>query len=80
MSKRAVIAFCVLAFIAGRVTADFPPTGNDRPILSALAKLAKAALWIAAFAEPAPESPDHEPQHVMVDERGYAQINHSQGW
>ena len=81
MSKKTLFIACVLAFVAGRMTADFPPTTKDRPVLAALAKFAKMALWFAAFAEPAPEEQkEYEVRRVLTDEHGYATINHSRGW
>lgn len=78
MSKKLVLAVCLLSFAAGWSASSSVPRAKERPFLAALAKLAKTALWLAAFAEPAPEE---EPvQSVLVDEHGYARINHARGW
>lgn len=78
MSKKLILAVCLLSFVAGWSASGSVPRTKDRPFLSALAKIAKTALWLAAFAEP---PPDEEPtQSVLVDEHGYVQVNHARGW
>lgn len=81
MSKRFVLLLCLLAFGAGWMTGGTVESQKrkGRPVLTAIVKLAKAALWLAAFAEPPPEEPV-EHRSVMIDETGYARINHARGW
>jgi hypothetical protein len=78
VSKKLILVVCLLSFAAGWSASSAVPRTKDRPFLTALAKIAKAALWLAAFAEPPPEE---EPlQSVLVDERGYVKVNHARGW
>lgn len=79
MSKRMIAAACLMAFAAGWFVSGAVETPKGRPFLTALAKLAKTALWVAAFAEQPPADPDPLPS-VMVDEQGIARINHARGW
>lgn len=79
MSKRTIAAACLMAFAAGWFVSGSVEKPKDRPFLMALAKIAKTALWIAAFAEQPPADPDPLPS-VMVDEQGIARINHARGW
>ena len=79
MSKKAAIVLCLIAFAAGWMISDAAPAPKERPVLKALARIAKAALWLAAFAEPPPE-PHVDHKSVMVDANGIAQINHARGW
>ena len=82
VSKNSLIVAGLLCVIAGWTMHDsYAPSPNtDRPVLRALAKLAKTALWFAAFAEPAPANQNVEVQSVLVDENGYAHLNHARGW
>lgn len=82
VSKNSLIVACLLCVIAGwNLHGSYAPQPNtDRPVLRALAKLAKTALWFAAFAEPAPADQNVEVQSVLVDENGYAHLNHARGW
>lgn len=79
MSNRQIAAVCLLCFAAGWFAPSVAQPAKDRPVLKAIVKFAKTALWFAAFAEPAP-SPDPEHQSVMVDDQGYAVLDHSRGW
>lgn len=79
MSKRTLIVACLMAFAAGWFVSGAVEQPKDRPFLKALVKIAKTALWVAAFAEQPPE--EHEDaKSVMVGEDGYVQVNHARGW
>jgi hypothetical protein len=79
VSKRLVISSCLLCFAAGWLLSDIQPHTQDRPVLRAMVKFAKTALWFAAFAEPAPDNIEQH-KSVMVDETGYVRVNHARGW
>ena len=58
----------------------------DRPVLTALARVARLAarlgLWVALAAEKPPE-PEQQPQIVKappVDSEGHRVVNHGEGW
>ena len=58
----------------------------DRPVLTALARVARLAarlgLWVALAAEKPPE-PEEQPQIVKappVDSEGHRVVNHGEGW
>lgn len=84
LSKKALAFLCIGCLIAGcmlshsEVIAPKP----DRPVLKAIARFARTALWFMAFAEQPPEEPDQRQhvQSVLVDENGYVHVNHSRGW
>jgi hypothetical protein len=54
----------------------FVPAKPERPVLAAIAKLAKAAMWILV-AEPVP---DELPPEDRLAQIGRNQINHREGW
>lgn len=49
------------------------PSNPDRPVLTAIAKLARTFLWLAVFAEP-PAQPPQVQQSVSSD--GYPTVSH----
>lgn len=82
LSRKTLVLICIGCLLAGvaYTNVEIRPK-NDRPVLKALARAAKAALWFMAFAEPPPkEDEQHHVQSVLIDEQGYAHINHSRGW
>jgi hypothetical protein len=82
VSKRVlVVAVCACLVVGWAANAQLrPDPKKDRPVLKAVAKIAKTALWIMVFAEPAPPQCSEEIQSVLVDEQGYAHLNHARGW
>jgi hypothetical protein len=83
MPRPTLILVCLACLYAGWVVRSEVPMSplEQRPILAAVVRFAKTALWFAAFAEPAPpDSRAVEVQSVMVDEQGYAHLNHARGW
>jgi hypothetical protein len=82
VSKQAMIVLCVCCLLLGwRASREITPDPHkSRPFLAAIAKIAKTALWIAVFAEKAPDDHSAEIQSVMIDEQGYAHVNHARGW
>jgi hypothetical protein len=77
--KRVAIASCLLCFAAGWMLSGVQDRPKDRPVLKAIVRFAKTALWFAAFAEPAPDAVE-EHRSVLVDENGYVRVNHARGW
>jgi hypothetical protein len=78
---RRVIVACVLLFALGWFSGQgrgnpFVPPQPKRPVLAALAKVAKAALWLLVV-EPVPDDlpDDHFVVHAHTD-----RINHREGW
>ncbi len=82
LSKQSLAIVCVVCLLIGyRAANEVTPSPHEsRPILAAIVKFAKTALWFAAFAEPAPRDQSHQIQSVLVDEQGYAHLNHARGW
>jgi hypothetical protein len=84
LSKRQLAALVLAAIVAGwwmslpRVPT---PADNDRPVLRAIAKLAKNFLWVALLAEGPPAEPEAT-QYVRahVGEDGYQTLDHGRGW
>jgi len=75
-----VLVLALLAgwWSAGRVLPDIAPQPqplHDRPILRAVVRLAKTALWIGLFAEGPPA--DAEQLHTQTQE-GF--VAHHRGW
>lgn len=79
--NRRVIAACLLLFALGWFAGQgrgnpFAPATPKRPVLAALAKLAKTGLWLLVV-EPVPD--DLPPEHHVV--RSHTDtINHREGW
>lgn len=82
VSKQTLVIVCVCCLLLGwRASTEVTPDPHkSRPVLAAIVRFAKTALWFAAFAEPAPYAHGSEIQSVLVDERGYAHLNHARGW
>lgn len=56
----------------------------ERPILAAILKLARTALWVAAFADPPPAEPAHDPRFVQargvrIGDDGHPVVDHGRG-
>jgi hypothetical protein len=83
MSRPTFVIACLLCLYVGwSAHSEYPLSPHvQRPVLAAIVKFAKTALWFAAFAEPSPPDPKTiEVQSVLVDESGYAHLNHARGW
>lgn len=61
-----------------------PHPAPDRPVLTALARLARTAarlgLWIAFAAEPPPETRQQLVRGPRRDDAGHTVIDHAEGW
>lgn len=76
----ALVAALVLGtwILAGR---HATPTPADRPVLRAIARVAKLGLWMLTFAEPAP--PEARPAHLVnarTGPDGHPFVDHQAGW
>ena len=83
LSKKNLALICIGCIIAGvaYTNVEITLSHKERPVLKAIARFAKTALWFMAFAEPVPEEhPNQHVQSVLMDEKGYAHINHARGW
>lgn len=84
VSRKTLVLSCLGCLIAGWAYSQVEITvtpSNQRPVLRLFSRMAKAALWFAAFAEPPPaEQPGTHIRSSLVDENGYAHINHARGW
>jgi len=86
MTKREIQTAVVVGLVAVMLTwwaatSDHSPVKphQDRPVLRLLARIAKAGLWMMAFAEPPPAEQAYV-VHARVDENGNRVLNHGQGW
>jgi hypothetical protein len=86
MTKREIQTAVVVALVAVMLTwwaatSDYSPVKPEpqRPVLRLLARLARAGLWMMAFAEPPPAEQAYV-VHARVDEHGNRVLNHGQGW
>ena len=64
----------------GRVTDAVNPPQPKHPVLSFVAKAAKAALWIMLIADQPPETERSHMVHARVDDQGIRVLDHSKGW
>ena len=67
MNNKALVLALIVAFIVGGYVGDELKPQPDRPVRRFLAKAARAALWFAAFSEPAPQpqySKSLDPDHI----------------
>lgn len=87
LSKRQLAILVLVAIVAGwwlslpRGSAPFSPPANDRPVLRAIARIAKNFLWVALLAEGPPAEPA-QAQYVRahVGEDGFQTLDHGRGW
>jgi hypothetical protein len=83
ISKRQLVyvGLVLVAFLWWNGSLPSPQPANDRPILRAIAKIAKNLLWVALIAEGPPAEEPH-PQFVrsQVGDDGYQQLEHGRGW
>jgi hypothetical protein len=86
MTQREIQTAVVVGLVAVTLTwwaatSDYSPVKPEpqRPVLRLLARLAKAGLWMMAFAEPPPSEQAYV-VHARVDADGHRILNHGQGW
>jgi hypothetical protein len=71
-----VLALLAGWWSAGRVLPDIAPEPQqDRPILRAVVRLAKVALWIGLMADAPPAQAEPMPQQT-----GEGLVSHARGW
>jgi len=74
LGPKYIVAIClVTAIVTWSIARVPPPPQPDRPVLSVIAKVARALLWIAVFAE---EPPQEQAYHQTVGDDGYPTISH----
>jgi hypothetical protein len=74
-----LVVAAVYLWNGGRLPSPSPVP--DRPILRAIAKIAKSFLWVAVFAEGPPAEPPVEHMvRVHVGDDGYQILEHGRGW
>ena len=65
---------------ASPIPSPFAPR-PDRPVLRAIARLAKNFLWVALLAEgPPAEAVDHQAVRTRVGDDGHRILEHGRGW
>lgn len=84
-TQHAVIGACLVSAAVAWWLATSPASPvaprPHRPVLSAIARIAKGALWVMLLADqpPADDHPHHYAlQHVGHD--GHRMLDHSRGW
>lgn len=84
-NRRAMVIGLAAGLIIGWVVFDggpiFVPDKPDRPVLRWVARMAKSALWLMVFAEPAPKdtSADYaKAVHLTPD--GHVALDHARGF
>lgn len=75
------IVVCLVCIAAGWWMASPRPISPEpqRPVVRLISRLAKTFLWIAVFAEPAPE-PDVQLVHARIGADGQPLLDHGRGW
>lgn len=73
-----LITIAATLYVSHEAAPPRPPK-PDRPVLSLLVRLAKLALWTAAFAEPAPVEQQHYVVQAVNDD-GTRRLDNSEGW
>lgn len=78
-----LVALCLVCMAAGwwLSSSDSSPINPEprRPVARLIAKLAKTFLWVAVFAEPAPEPPV-QLVHARIGADGQPLLDHGRGW
>lgn len=85
MTRRTLVLSCLACLVAGYLVASVPgfdPINpfvpkHDRPVLRFLSKVAKLGLWVAVFAEPAPQPVEEQYAARHCDG---SMICHAEGW
>ena len=84
---RKMIGVCLLGIVLGWWLASSssspvaPDRPADRPVLRAIARVAKMFLWVALAAEKPPASDTKTyVVHARVDENGNPILDHARGW
>lgn len=85
LRKSHLVSACLACLIAGWWLTSSPssPIGptpaHGRPVLKAIARLAKGLLWVSLLAEAPPEESETY-AHARLDAFGQPVIDHSRGW
>jgi hypothetical protein len=84
-TTRMVVGACLVSaalawWLATSPTSPIQPR-PQRPFLSAIARIAKAALWVMLVADKPPEGDRHEHYALhSVDADGHRVLDHARGW
>jgi len=79
----AVVVALAVAVTWFAATSDYSPVKPrpDRPVLRLIQRLARVGLWVAMFAETAPQTPEGLVYHAQAyDEKGERILDHGKGW
>lgn len=73
---------CVLCLVIGYVAASVQesvvPSAPTRPVAKILQRLARLGLWVAVFAEPAPQPVER--QYTSLHGGESTMVCHAEGW
>jgi hypothetical protein len=81
--KLAIAILLAVAVTWFAATSEYSPVKPqpDRPVLRLIQRLARMGLWVAMFAEPAPQSTEGLVYHAQAyDEKGERILDHGKGW
>jgi len=81
--KLAIAILVAVAVTWFAATSEYSPVKPqpDRPVLRLIQRLARMGLWVAMFAEPAPQSTEGLVYHAQAyDEKGERILDHGKGW
>jgi hypothetical protein len=90
VNLKALIWVVVIAFFVGMWTSGGGGRGPvpnpfapqpERPVLSAITRVAKKLMWVAVFLEPVPpDCPPCESVQTEIGSDGYAILDNGRGW
>ena len=83
LQKSHLAVVCLACLVAGWWLTSSSPLApspeRERPVLKAIARIARSLLWVSLLAEAPPEE-SRSYAHARLDAMGQPVIDHSRGW